>query len=132
MITAIKLRIEAVTELRSVELGHVLPTDAIEMMDPNSETMPSVLLYYGNNQFAENEAKMFVRQMTVKRLVALLFCRVADMDDLEGKVVRAVLGYCHTQNHTGMTAVNAVTARITGSVCARRIEFSTETLTSQQ
>lgn len=132
MINGVKARLQTVSELQSVELGHEVLEAALENMNPDPTTMPSVLLYYGNYNYSENEHKMYVRQTNEKRFVALLFCEVSDFDDLQDKVVKAVLGYCHTQRHTGMTVASSITAKLVGTVMARRIEFASEILISQQ
>lgn len=131
MINGVKARIETVAALKSVELGHELPAAAIENMNTDSTITPSVLLYYGNYEYAEPESKMRTRQMSEKRIVALLFCRVSEFDALHDAVVRAVLGFHHTPKHQGMTVLSSATARILGPLMARRIEFGTETLISQ-
>lgn len=132
MITAIKARLETLSQLKTVELADAIESDLIEQLSLDPELAPSVLLYYGPTKYLNNETKMHVRQQTVKTVVALLFCQVADLEALEDAVVRRVLGYCHTPAYTGMTAVTAVTAVVAGPMCARRIEFSTEFLISQE
>jgi len=132
MISDIQSRLEEIEDLKSVQLADDLEENLIQELSLDNTKMPAALLYFGATKHQPNETKMYVRQQTLKSVVVLLYCPVADLDALEDAVVRTVLGYCHTPGHTGMEAAGAVTALVVGPVCIRRIEFTTRYLISQQ
>lgn len=131
MLSQIKNLIEAVTEIKSVSLADDIPEAMLENLEPDPSSMPSVVLYFGDYEYDENETKMYVRQQSEKKIVALLFIRVTDFDDVHDKVLRAVLGYTHNQKHTGMFITKSTSVLVRGPVMVRRLEFATQTLISQ-
>jgi len=132
MICDIQSRLEELEDLKSVQLADDLEENLIQELSLDNTKMPAALVYYGATKYQPNETKMYVRQQTLKSVVVLLYCAVADLDTLEDAIVSKVMGYSHTASHTGMEAAGAVTALVVGPVCIRRIEFTTRYLISQQ
>ena len=123
MLNGIKARILTVPELvGAVELADEVESAIIKKFEPSA--VPSVLLFYGPNRYLENDNPARVRQPVDKFAVAMLFCPVAQLDDLEQKVVQACLGYKkNLEWDMPLIAAESSTHKIAGELCIRRISF---------
>lgn len=123
MIQGIKQRILLVEALNGeVSIAHEEEQTVLANTDPVK--MPSVLLWYGRNQYVDNENPARVRQFVGKQVIAGLFCLTAELDDLEKAIVQACLGYKKDPSwDLPLVATESVTFRVTGEYTVRRIGF---------
>lgn len=126
MINVIKAALEDLipASLKNVDIAHELEGDSLEKFEPHNA--PSVLIYYGKTQYQPNEQLQRVRQTVDKRIVAILHCKTAEMDDFENLIVKKTLGLKKDSDHRDTEAVESITINIRGEYCCRRIEFSSE------
>ncbi|HWK54629.1 MAG TPA: hypothetical protein VNR18_09680 [Hyphomicrobiales bacterium] len=110
-------KVECAEDLEAAVLTNYEPAD-----------LPRVLLFYGDHDYLSRENNLRASQEMIKQVVAVLYCTLADLDNLERTLVSTVLGYVHQAAYDhGLEASESKTKRQTSHYLARRIVFTQTT-----
>lgn len=123
MINNIKTLIIAADCCESVELSQ--DHEPIDSLSDIGST-PTAIIFFGDTAFAASDGDIGVRQQCKHEFIVQLIARSSELMDVQEQLIKAVMGYQHTQRHCPLEAVSIKTHAVYGEFYSRLITFSSE------